>query len=316
MQLTFLGTGAGKPTRERNVSALGLQFEQESGWYLFDCGEATQHQLMRSSLSLGKLSTVFITHLHGDHIYGLPGLLASKTLNKALRPLTLYGPVGIRDFIGCTTGSAYAELAYPLEIVEYAPFDILEFGRFRVTVLPLVHSIASHAFYIEEHDSAGRLDDAALRAAGLEPSPLYGELKRGRTVMHAGRTFEPDDFLRDPQCGRRIIIAGDNADPEVLGEALDGLDLLVHESTYTQPVFDALETKHQHTTAAALGAAAQAHGVKNLIATHISARYGGSGTHSIEEMYAEIAAAFKSTLFIASDFDCYTLDREGRLSRN
>ncbi|HHH73139.1 MAG TPA: MBL fold metallo-hydrolase, partial [Sulfuricurvum sp.] len=273
----------------------------------------TQHQLMRSSLSLGKLTTIFITHLHGDHIYGLPGLLASKTLNKALRPLTLYGPPGIKAFIECSTGSAHSELAYPFEIVEFAPGDTFAFDRFTVSVRPLVHSIESFAFDIKEHDTAGRLDEAKLRSEGLEPSPLYGELKRGRGVVFEGRRFEPGDYLLEPRKGRRVVIAGDNAEPEVLAEALDDLDLLVHESTYTQPVFDALEKKHQHTTALQLGKSAQRHGVKNLIATHISARYGQSGAHSIEEIYNEIAAVYKGRVFIANDFDCFELRRDGTL---
>ena len=91
MQLTFFGTSAGKPTKERNVSALGLKLEQEGKWYLFNCGEATQHQMMRSSLSIGKLDTIFITHLHGDHSYGLLGLLGTKKLDAALKPLTIKG---------------------------------------------------------------------------------------------------------------------------------------------------------------------------------------------------------------------------------
>ncbi|MEJ2500564.1 MAG: MBL fold metallo-hydrolase, partial [Campylobacterales bacterium] len=99
MKLTFLGTSAGKPTRERNVSALSVEFDQDNKWYLFDCGEATQHQLLRTRPSVGKLAAIFITHLHGDHIFGLPGLLSSKRLDGALRPLTIYGPEGIGKFL-------------------------------------------------------------------------------------------------------------------------------------------------------------------------------------------------------------------------
>ena len=121
MQLTFFGTSAGKPTKERNVSALGLKLEQEGKWYLFDCGEATQHQMMRSSLSIGKLDTIFITHLHGDHYYGLPGLLGTKKLDKAFRPLNIYGPQGIRKFLECVMDVSAEHLGYRLKIIEYEP---------------------------------------------------------------------------------------------------------------------------------------------------------------------------------------------------
>jgi len=99
MKLTFLGTSAGRPTKERNVSALGLEFDQDNKWYLFDCGEGTQRQIMKSRLSIGKLDTIFITHLHGDHYYGLPGLLSTKKLETSLKALTIYGPKGIKDFL-------------------------------------------------------------------------------------------------------------------------------------------------------------------------------------------------------------------------
>lgn len=159
MRLTFFGTSAGKPTKERNVSALGLKFEQESKWYLFDCGEATQHQMMRSSLSIGKLDTIFITHLHGDHYYGLPGLLGTKKLDKAFRPLNIYGPKGIRKFLLCVLDVSVEHLGYKLKIIEYEAEETFLFDQFSLKVLPLVHSKESVAFYIEENDISDKLNE-------------------------------------------------------------------------------------------------------------------------------------------------------------
>ncbi len=315
MRLTFLGTGAGKPTKERNVSALALQPEQERGWYLFDCGEGTQHRLLQSPPSPGKLSAVFISHLHGDHYYGLPGLLSSKTLDGAFRPLTVYGPPGIRRFLECALDLSETSLGYRLDIVEFEAGQSWRTGRFTVTVLPLVHSIESYAFHLHEDDAAGRLDEGKLRADGLEPSPLYGELKRGTTVTSGGRIYRPEDYLLPAVRGRRIVIAGDNAEPEVLAEVLDGLDLLVHEATYTQAVYDRLTRGLEHTTARQLAESAQRHGVRHLIATHISARYGGSGRHATEEIEKEIAAGYRGTFHVAADFDRFRLVREGVLVR-
>ncbi len=306
MQLTFLGTSAGKPTKERNVSATALQFGQDGKWYLFDCGEGTQHRLLEAPLSVGKLAAIFITHLHGDHLYGLPGLLASKSLDGALRPLTLYGPKGIRRFVECVTNLSHETLGYELRIIEFEAGETFAFDRFTLTVLPLLHSVESFAFHLKEHDISNRLDEPKLRAAGLEPSPLYGELKRGRQVAFGGKVFEPADYMLAPRPGRRIIVAGDNADPAVLGDDLNDLDLLVHECTYTQTVYDALKQKLLHTTALQLGKTAQRFGVKNLIATHISARYGRDGIEAIAE---EIGRYYKGRFFIANDFDRFGLHR-------
>ncbi|WP_294951645.1 ribonuclease Z [Sulfurovum sp.] len=315
MRLIFFGTSAGKPTKERNVSALGLVFDQDNQWYLFDCGEATQHQIMRSRLSVGKLSTIFITHLHGDHYYGLPGLLSTKTLDKALRPLTLYGPEGIRKFVQCALDTSFEHLGYKLKIVEFKAGETFVFDKCRIKVLPLVHSIESYAFYIRENDIGNRLDEAALRAEGMKPSVLYGELKKGRSVMFQGKKFHAKNFMLDPIPGRTLIIAGDNSEPDILGNCLDALDLLVHECTYTQKVYDTLKVKVLHTTAKILGETAQKRQVKNLIATHIAPRYNNKGTENTDLIYREIRENYKGVLFIAEDFDEYCLGRDKVLKK-
>ena len=310
MTLTFLGTSAGKPTKERNVSALALEFEQDNKWYLFDCGEATQRQIMQSRLSLGRLDTIFITHLHGDHYYGLPGLLATKKLDGILKPMTIYGPEGIRTFLECALDVSEAHLGYALNIIEYKSEESFLFDKFSLKVLPLVHSKESFAFYIKENDITDRLNEEKLRALGLEPSPLYGELKRGKQITFQGRKLDPKEFMLEPVIGRSLIIAGDNSRPEVLESYLEDLDLLVHECTYTQDVYDKLVQKVLHTTAKELGAVVQAKGVKNLIANHIDPRYNQSGTLGVEMIYNEIKSRYEGRLFVADDFDVYYLGRD------
>ncbi|MCW8820635.1 MAG: MBL fold metallo-hydrolase, partial [Sulfurovum sp.] len=174
MQLTFLGTSAGKPTLERNVSALALEFDQDNKWYLFDCGEATQHQIIRSRLSIGKLDTIFITHLHGDHYYGLPGLLSTKKLDTAFRPLTIYGPKGIKKFLKCVMDVSSENLGYVLQIIEFEAEETFVFDKFSLKILALEHSIESFAFYVKENDINNKINEEKLREIGLEPSPLYG----------------------------------------------------------------------------------------------------------------------------------------------
>jgi len=308
-KITFLGTGAGRPTRERNVSAVGLSLEQESGWYLFDCGEGTQRQIMQSGLSSGKLRTIFITHLHGDHYYGLPGLLDSRKMDRIVTPLTIYGPEGIETYLNCVMDISEERLGYALHIIEYQSGKILSFDRFDCTVLPLRHSIESYAFYIKEYTVSNKLDVRKLRKEGLSPSALYGELKRGRSVRFKGRVYAPEAYLLDPIEGRSLIVAGDNSEPEILGEYLNDLDLLIHECTYTQEVFDHLPAKVLHTTARALGRAAEAHGVRNLVATHISPRYRKEGKYTLSMIEEEIRAHFSGGFRVAEDFSVYTLLR-------
>lgn len=313
MKFTFLGTSAGKPSRERHLSAMGVEFDQDNKWYLFDCGEGTQYQLMKSHLSIGKLEAIFITHLHGDHFYGLPGLLASKKMDNALRPLTLYGPKGIKAFIDAVVKVSDKEWGYALNIVEYQAREVFLFDKFKVKVLPVVHSIDSVAFYIQEHDISNKLDEAKLRAIGIKPSPLYGEIKKGKPIVHEGELLDSKTFMLEPIEGRKVIVSGDNANPNVLGVYLQELDLLVHESTYTQEVFNNLPVQVLHTTATNLGKVAQKYKIKNLIATHISPRYHDGGKYPIATIKEEIQAFYSGRSFIANDLDVFYLQREGKL---
>ncbi len=315
MQLTFLGTSAGKPTKERNVSALALEFDQDNKWYLFDCGEATQHQIIRSRLSIGKLDTIFITHLHGDHYYGLPGLLSTKKLDTAFRPLNIYGPKGIKKFLECALDISPEHLGYILKIIEFEDEETFVFDKFSLKVLALEHSIESFAFYIKENDISNKLNEKKLRAIGLEPSPLYGELQRGRSITFQGKKLEPNAFILDPIPGRSLIIAGDNSAPAVLGRYLEDLDLLVHECTYTQEVYDNLPVKVLHTTAKELGTVVQEKHVKNLITNHINPRYNKNSTMGVEMIYNEIKRGYEGKLFIADDFDVYRLGRDNIIEK-
>ena len=266
MKLTFLGTSAGKPTKERNVSALGLEFEGCGNWYLFDCGDGTQRQILQTSLSLAKLSAIFITHLHGDHYYGLPGLLSTKKLDASLNPMTIYGPRGIKEFLEIAIDASKERLGFALEIIEYEYGDEFVFDKFSLKVLPLVHSKESAAFYVRE------------------------------------------------TAGRKLIIAGDNAEPDVLGDYLQNIDLLVHECTFTQETYDNLKKKFLHTTAKVLGVTAQKRGVKNLIANHVSPRYDNNDDLNVSTLRDELKFHYEGNFFIAKDFDVYHLDKDGLLS--
>jgi ribonuclease Z len=176
MRLTFLGTGSGAPTRTRNVSAVALQWDERAAFWLFDCGEATQHQIARSPLRLSRLDRLFFTHLHGDHLFGLPGLLASRSLQgggEVTGPVTLHGPAGLADYVRASLGASHTHLAYPLHIETVAPGSVVyEDEERRVVCAPVSHGIESYAYAVIERAQTGRFDAEAARALGIPAGPL------------------------------------------------------------------------------------------------------------------------------------------------
>jgi len=299
MELTFLGTSAGVPTRERNVSAVALRPLQSANWTLFDCGEATQHQILRSSLSLFRLERIFITHLHGDHVYGIFGLLASRGMLMCDAPLEICGPPGLEEMVTTVRRLSQLNLPYALTIRELQPGEILEFGRHHIEVVTLSHAITSYGYCWIEAERPGIFDPQKARRLGIPEGPLYGRLQRGESIELKGQNIPPQAVMGPPRPGRRIAIAGDNDRPELFA-ACGPLELLVHEATYLQKDFDALPRKFKHTTARQLGQAAQTMGVRHLVATHFSPRYGTP--EQMEAFVREIREYYTGALTLAKDF--------------
>ena len=309
MTITFLGTSAGKPSKDRNLSAIALRYEQKKEWYLIDCGEATQFQIMKSNYKLGKLTKIFITHLHGDHCYGLPGLLSSRILEEINMPLEIYGPVGIKEYLESVKKLTKNKLLDHTKIIEVKNSGgNFAFDTFELDVVPLDHGVTSFAYCFFEHSTIGSIDVQKLESLGIMPGKIYGDLKKGKTIfLEDGTKIEPKEFLLEPIRGRRLIIAGDNCKPEILVNRANNIDLLIHEATFTQEVFENLKVKVKHTTAKELAIAAQKGGVKNLIATHISPRF---VKKDIKLLDSELKKYFKANYFIANDFDTFSIDRK------
>src|SRR5687767_14484246 len=139
MELTFLGTGSAMPTRQRNVAAVALRLSERRELWLFDCGEATQHQLLHTPLRPPQIRRVFLTHLHGDHLYGLPGLLTSLSMLGVETPVDVYGPAGLREVLAVTLGAAQAACTFPLAVHELAPGVVLTDDDLSVRCAPLDH---------------------------------------------------------------------------------------------------------------------------------------------------------------------------------
>ncbi|BDY12038.1 ribonuclease Z [Hydrogenimonas cancrithermarum] len=299
-KIIFLGTSAGVPTRNRNVSALALQPENSKAWMLFDCGEGTQHQLLKTSLSAYNLSRIFITHLHGDHVYGLCGLLASKGMQRAEMPLEIYGPPGIKEMLETVMKFSQLNLPFDLKIFEISKDTTMRFEGMRIVVVELSHSITSYGFVVIFDDTPGRFDIEKAKALGIPEGPLYSKLKRGETVkLPDGRSIDGRDLVGVPKKGRRIAIGGDNDDP-LLFSPFAPYDLMIHEATYTQYDFDHLPRKFKHTTAKQLAEAAQKMGVEWLILNHISPRYDKKGR--VSELVEEAKRHFDGNVEVAYDF--------------
>ncbi|MCS5450729.1 ribonuclease BN [Enterobacter huaxiensis] len=300
MELIFLGTSAGVPTRTRNVTAilLDLQHPTRGGLWLFDCGEGTQHQLLRTVYNPGKLDKIFITHLHGDHIFGLPGLLCSRSMAGIAHPLTIYGPKGIAEFVETTLRLSGSWTDYPLEVIEIAEGQVFDDGVYTVSAWPLNHPVECYGYRIEEHDKPGALNAAALMADGVKPGPMFQRLKLGETItLDDGRVVNGQDYLSAPQPGKKLAIFGDTAPcPSALLLA-QGVDVMVHEATLETAMEEKANGRGHSSTRQAARLAREA-GVGKLIVTHVSSRYDVRGCESLLAECREVFSACE----LAEDF--------------
>lgn len=285
MELLFLGTGSGVPSKQRNVTSIALKLldERNSVW-LFDCGEGTQQQILHTTLKPRKIDKIFITHLHGDHIYGLPGLLASRAFQGGDGPLTIYGPVGIERFVRTALKISGTYLKYPLNFQEMKQEGIVyKDDQFTVTCQELKHGIQSFGYRIEEASRPGMLQAEKVKAAGIPFGPLYGKLKKGETItLEDGRVFNGQDFIDEPQNGRIITILGDTKKTANSAALAKDADVLVHESTFDHENRH-LAKDYNHSTNVEAAETAKAANVKQLLLTHISARFLPKDVHHLEK---------------------------------
>ncbi|MBE9915742.1 ribonuclease Z [Paenibacillus donghaensis] len=300
MELEFLGTNAGVPSLQRNVTSIALRmFEERRAFWLFDCGEATQHQILRSSLKLSKLEKIFITHLHGDHIFGLPGLLSSRAYQGGTTKLTVYGPPGLKQYIEVSLMLSQSRIEYELEVIEHTGGVVFEDEDVTVESLLLDHRIDSYGYRIAEKDKPGSLDLKRLAEYGLKPGPAYGRLKRGESIdLGNGKTLHPDDVLGQPKKGRIVTILGDTRPCDNVIELARDADLLVHEATFMHDLKESAYNYH-HCTSIQAAEAAVAAGAKELILTHFSSRY--KDQEHLQPLLDEAQSVFPKTL-LAEEF--------------
>ena len=307
MELQFLGTGAGVPAKMRNVSSIALKLlDERNEIWLFDCGEATQQQILNTTIRPGKIKKIFITHLHGDHIFGLPGLLTSRSFQGGEDELTVYGPKGIKRFIDASITVSYSKLGYPLKVVEFEEDGVLfEDKQFKVEAMKLEHGIPSYGFRITEADQIGELKADELKALGVPFGPVFGRLKRGEVVtLEDGRVIDGKDYVSEDIKGRVVVICGDTRfTPKSIALAQNA-NVLVHEATYEADK-EKTARQHFHSTSKQAATVALEANVQQLYLTHISARYLG---HQVSQLEQEARKVFPQTK-VVKDFDTFTIGR-------
>lgn len=292
LSVVFLGTAASSPTARRGLSALVVR--RGGDILLFDCGEGTQRQLIKS-IGLAEIEHIFITHFHGDHFLGLPGMLKTFALRGRETGLTIYGPRGLdvmmRDLL-----PLYGRLPYELTIYELADGEELGFKGYSITPFPVEHAGSAVGYAIVERERPGRFDEDEARRLGVAAGPDFGILQRGGSVTtSAGEIVDPEQVLGEPRMGRKIVYSGDTAPCETTRIAAYGADLLVHESSFgDEEIQRAAETRHS--TARQAAEIAKAAEVKLLCLTHVSGRYFG------KELREEAREVFPNTE-LPRDFD-------------
>ncbi|KRM68683.1 ribonuclease Z [Apilactobacillus ozensis] len=301
MQLEFLGTGAGVPGKFRNVSSTALKLLDEcNSVWLFDVGEGTQQQILRSNLKPRKINKIFITHLHGDHIFGLPGLLSSRSFQGGNTPLTIYGPKGIKDFVKISLGVSKTKLSYRINYVEIDSTGLIfQDDKFNVYTEKLDHQIECFGYRVVENDHPGELLVDKLIADNIPSGPIYGKLKDGLTVeLEDGRVINGKDYLGASQKGRIVSVLGDTRSNDNSYKLSKDADVLVHESTFSKDEAK-LARNYYHSTCVQAANLAKKAGVSKLLLTHISARYTGNMAKRLEKQAQKV---FENTK-VVKDFD-------------
>jgi ribonuclease Z len=287
LSLFFAGTAGSVPTARRGLPALLLRAGGDR--ILFDCGEGTQQQLLRS-VGLPELDVVFITHYHLDHWLGIIGILKTFDLRGRDRPLTIYGPPGLKALLDAMR-PAWGRVTYPLSLEELDPHEEVAFDGYVVAPFPVEHRVRAYGYSFAEDDRPGRFDAETAARLGVTPGPDFGRLQAGETV--GGVT--PDQVLGEPRRGRRIVYSGDTAPCQATEVFAHEADLLVHEATFLDDEL-ARARETGHSTARQAAEVATAAGVKLLALTHLSTRY------FPRDIRDEARAVFPDTL-VPRDFD-------------
>ncbi len=291
LSVAFLGTGGAVPSARRNTASLLVTRGGER--LLFDCGEGTQRQMQRS-LGLVQVDSIFFTHFHADHFLGLPGLLKTYDLTERERPLTIYGPRGLRDLLQ-SMSRVIGRVGYKLDLVELEPGDTIPCKDAEVRAFPVEHGVRAFGYALAESERPGRFDPEAAERLGVKEGPDFAALQRGEQVEGSDGSVEPGDVMGESRPGRTLVLTGDTAPCQATVEAARGAELLVHDASFSEEEAQrAADTGHS--TVGQAAAVAREAEVKLLALVHISSRY------HVGKVLEEAREVFEPTL-APRDFD-------------
>lgn len=284
-QLTVLGSGASLPTLQRQTTAVAVQ--REGDLYLFDCGEGTQLQWRRAGLRFSKLRTICISHLHGDHVNGLVGLLQTLSLNGREEGLEVIGPPGIAGLLDAARTHVGLRLAYPMDVRESGGGDLIAADGYTLRSAPLDHGPPTLGFALAESARPGRFDVQEARRLGVPEGPLFGRLQRGETViLPDGSQVRPDEVLGEPRPGSSVAYCVDTRPCDGALELAREADLFICDATFAEDL--TLEARRRgHSTAREAAEMAVRARARRLLLIHLSARY-----HESRSLLEEAAAVF------------------------
>jgi ribonuclease Z len=280
VRVHFLGVGGGIPSLIRAPPSIAVSFHGKV--LLFDCGEGTQLQLQRAGLSPQRIQEIFISHLHGDHVLGLPGLISTMIMLNRAKSLTIYGPPGTKEFTETTLESTHAHLDFPLETIDVLKGEISHKELYTVNCLPALHNVPAISYVLKMADIPGKFDTDKAEKLGVPSGPLRKRLYKGLHIKTPeGRIVKPQDVLGPPRKGIRIAFSGDTAPNQDFAKAAKNASLLVHDATFTMGHLENA-TKYQHSTAAQAAEIAKLAQVSHLALVHISPRYASTQEHELE----------------------------------
>jgi len=295
MLACFLGTSGGMPTPSRQLPSVAVRVSGEL--LLFDCGEATQRQLLASRLGFPRELRIFITHRHADHLLGVPGVLYTLGMLGREEPVRIYAPRSACGVIEGLLEVLDTDLEFGVEILEAQPGLVYRGRSFSVEAIWSRHFVEGLCYRVVEDKRPGRMRMDYLEELGLPRGPLWGRLQRGEAVEFRGTVISPEDAVEPPRPGRKIVYSGDTSPFEELTSFAEGSDLLIHDATFDQSLAERSK-EEGHSTAAAAAETALKANVRVLALFHISPRYHGKE----EILLGEARRIFPSTI-LPNDLD-------------
>ncbi|MEM2236876.1 MAG: ribonuclease Z [Candidatus Caldarchaeum sp.] len=296
MRICFLGTGGGMPSKKRGLPSIAVRLK--SSLILFDCGEGTQRQLIHAGLGMKPNLHIFITHLHGDHVLGLPGLLFTLSMNGRSEDVNVNGPPGIAGFLKAVMIPQLGKLGFRVKVREINPGEAVNVDEVTVTCFRTEHTALSFGYVLQEAPRPGRMREEFLDSLGVPRGPLWGMLQKGRPITFNNRLITPEEAMDPPRPGRKIVYTGDTRPCKNVLEAARKADVLIHDSTFDNSLKNKA-VEEGHSTASEAAETALNAGVRRLYLFHISPRY-----EDTEVLLREARMVFPES-YVAEDLDYY-----------